>query len=55
MGDTHTCPRQGCKRTILVPVNTNQAPQQPRAEVVDTYVDHHATCPKVAEWKGRRR
>ncbi len=25
------------------------------ARVVRTYVDHHATCPAAAEWKGRRR
>lgn len=25
------------------------------ARVVDVYVDHHVTCPKAAEWKGRRR
>lgn len=23
--------------------------------MVDTYVDHHSTCPKAQEWKGRRR
>jgi hypothetical protein len=25
------------------------------AYVVDTFVDHHATCPAAAEWKGKRR
>lgn len=25
------------------------------ARVVDTYLDHHATCPQAAEWRGRRR
>ena len=25
------------------------------AKVIDTYVDHHATCPAAAQWKGRRR
>lgn len=26
-----------------------------RAQVVDTYVDHHATCPKAADWRNRTR
>lgn len=25
------------------------------ARVVDTFVDHHVTCPQSADWKGRRR
>jgi hypothetical protein len=25
------------------------------ARVVDTYIDHHATCPKAEQWKGKRR
>lgn len=25
------------------------------ARVVDTFVDHHATCPKAEQWKGRHR
>jgi hypothetical protein len=25
------------------------------ARVVDTYVDHHVTCPAAASWKGRTR
>jgi hypothetical protein len=25
------------------------------ARVVDTYVDHHATCPSAGQWKGRTR
>jgi len=26
-----------------------------RARMVDTYVDHHATCPAAKKWKGRHR
>ena len=26
-----------------------------RAKVVDVYTDHHATCPKAADWKGKTR
>lgn len=25
------------------------------ARFVDVYVDHHATCPDAAAWKGKRR
>jgi hypothetical protein len=25
------------------------------ARVVNAYTDHHATCPKAADWKGRTR
>jgi hypothetical protein len=28
---------------------------QARAYVADVYVDHHATCPQAAQWKGRTR
>jgi hypothetical protein len=26
-----------------------------RAHIVDTYTDHHATCPDAEVWKGRNR
>jgi hypothetical protein len=26
-----------------------------RARVVDVYTDHHATCERAADWKGRTR
>jgi hypothetical protein len=25
------------------------------ARIVDTYTDHHATCPAAKDWKGRHR
>jgi hypothetical protein len=53
------------KRIVLVPADTHRLEDHysgklgaygPEvAVVVDTYVDHHATCPQAAEWKGRRR
>jgi hypothetical protein len=35
---------------VTVPTNPDAA-----GSVVDTYVDHHVTCPKAADWKGRTR
>lgn len=26
-----------------------------RAAVLDTYLDHHATCPNASDWKGKTR
>jgi hypothetical protein len=51
------------KRVVVVPPDVGQTafggqvgPFGPDvAVVVDTYVDHHVTCPAAAEWKGRRR
>ena len=48
------------KRIVLVVGGHENLIAQPEtaiymARVVNTYTDHHATCPKAAEWKGRRR
>jgi hypothetical protein len=52
------------KRIVLIDVETGipcATLPQPRpssavrAHVVDTLVDHHATCPAAEQWKGRRR
>jgi arginine repressor len=50
------------KRVVLVRSNDQQViyratpgSADPAARVIDTYIDHHATCPQAAEWKGRRR
>ena len=32
-----------------------RSPGNYHARVIDTYSDHHATCPQADEWKGHRR
>jgi hypothetical protein len=41
--------------TVLVISSEQPENALTQARVVDTYVDHHATCPASAEWKGRTR
>jgi hypothetical protein len=48
------------KRVVLLDVYGHLSPDMVQGEaiaarVVDTYVDHHATCPFAKEWKGRTR
>jgi len=49
------------KRVVLVrrgPMTTLEPYEEGAervAQVLDVYVDHHATCPAAASWKGRTR
>ena len=50
-----TVPLDSWEKVILVGFGPELQDDRTVAAVVDIYTDHHASCPKAADWKGRTR
>lgn len=42
------------KKGIVIDPSGPDTPGFQVARVVDVYTDHHATCPRAADWRGAR-
>lgn len=40
---------------LVGPIDKPADASDPMARVLSVYIDHHATCPEAAAWKGKHR